>query len=343
MSVIRLPIDIKSFYFNIKNDNKRGHTAMVATPLKQGTSVRKDLARIVEIPENIKHLSREGVVSDLIKRSRALVKINGVYVFDKISVNGKLIQTTCAFCLYVREEISRENVHFGRQKIHYPISLKYEDVDICINNKAIMKSVSSYLHNYAFLVEAFEYDTKTKILNFEIIIVGENNIPYSKVFINRRGMGNKFVPYFSDFTEIYDTEIISLRDRYGYEVVTPENFNDFVAQNEEKALALVTDYLTKIGMCYIRILREEYPYSIYDIQCTKNNKKKYVVVRQTATKSKYFALSMAKIKFFNAFSEDVSLALVIDINNNPQIFLYTIEDLNDLNKSINSITYRDGK
>ena len=36
MSIIRLPIDTKSLYFNIKNDNKTGHTATVATPLKQG-------------------------------------------------------------------------------------------------------------------------------------------------------------------------------------------------------------------------------------------------------------------------------------------------------------------
>ena len=39
MSVIRLPIDTKSLYFNIKNDNKTGHTATVATPLKQGASI----------------------------------------------------------------------------------------------------------------------------------------------------------------------------------------------------------------------------------------------------------------------------------------------------------------
>ena len=53
MSIIRLPIDVKSLYFNIKNDNKTGHTATVATPLKQGASVREGLSRIMEIPENI--------------------------------------------------------------------------------------------------------------------------------------------------------------------------------------------------------------------------------------------------------------------------------------------------
>ena len=36
--LLRLFIDTKSLYFNIKNDNASGHTATIATPLKQYNS-----------------------------------------------------------------------------------------------------------------------------------------------------------------------------------------------------------------------------------------------------------------------------------------------------------------
>ena len=50
MSMIRLSIDTKSLFFNIKNDNERGHTATVATPLKQGSVARPELFEIEKIP-----------------------------------------------------------------------------------------------------------------------------------------------------------------------------------------------------------------------------------------------------------------------------------------------------
>ena len=61
MSIIRLPIDTKSLYFNIKNDNETGHTATVATPLKQGASLHTELAEIYKIPENIDSINRENL------------------------------------------------------------------------------------------------------------------------------------------------------------------------------------------------------------------------------------------------------------------------------------------
>ena len=52
MSIIRLPIDTKSLYFNIKNDNETGHTATVATPLKQGASLHTELAERGRVLQN---------------------------------------------------------------------------------------------------------------------------------------------------------------------------------------------------------------------------------------------------------------------------------------------------
>lgn len=341
MSVIRLPIDVKSLFFNIKNDNKTGHTATVATPLKQGASVREELSRITEIPENINTFSREELISKILAKSRAQAKIVGLFVFDKFSVNGVPLDEDNSFCMYIREETDPGNVHFGRQKIHYPSSLVFEDNYVTINNKSIMKSVSAFLRGYAFLIEAFEYDTETGMLNFDATVVGENDIPYSKVFINRRGVGNKFTSHFTEISDIYDMEIIALREKHGYDVVTPENFNEIISANTAIAHSLAIDYLTSTGAENIRVLKEEYPYALYDIQYTENGVRKYAIVKQTATKSKYFSLPLSKIQFCNDFSNQALLLLVTDVNGTPQIYRYMIDDLNRLNKSINSITYED--
>ena len=343
MSIVRLPINIKSLYFNIKNDNKEGHTATVATPLKQGASVHEELMQIIMLPEGINTFSREALTSEILAKSRAQAKINGIYVFSNLSVNGVHINNDSAFCMYIREETDPNNVHFGRQKLHYPTSLVYEDEDININNKSVIRTISEHLHGYAFLVEAFEYYTETQTLNFDVTIVGENNIPYSKVFINKRGVGNKFTSLFTETSDVYDAEIISLREKYGYDVVGPDNFDEFMTQNTSLAFSLVVDYLVEKGAKNIRILKEEYPYSLFDIQYTDNGKRKYVIVKQTSTKEKYFNLPIAKIQFCNDFADNALLILATDINGSPKVHTYTIRELNALSKSIDSITYKDRK
>ena len=341
MSIIRLPIDIKSLYFNIKNDNETGHTATVATPLKQGASIHRELSEIYNIPENIDSINRENLISKILLKSRAAAKINGVYVFDTVSVNGIVVEGVPSFCMYIREETDPENIHFGRQKVHYPPSLVFEDVDININNRTVVKAVSELLHNYAFIVEAFEYNTDTNVLNFDTVIVGEPNIPYSKVFINRRGVGNKFTSYFSENADVYDYEIIALRDKFGYTNVGPENFDDVMSKNATVAQGIAVDILETIGAVNIRLLKEEYPYALYDIAYTINGRKQYLIVKFTSTNSKYFNLPLTKIQFCNDFSDAVKVMLITDINGSPEYKLYTIDNLNGLSKSINSITYED--
>ncbi len=257
MSIIRVEIDTKSLYLNIKNDNEKGHTATVATPLKQGSSVRPELELLLNIPENINIYSKEKLVSNLLSKSRATAKINRVCVFDKIAVNGDVLKDLPSFCLYVREETDISNVHYGRQKLHYPMSLTYSDENADINNKAVIRAISEHLHNYAFLVEAFEYNTDDQILNFDIVVVGESEIPYSKIFINRRGVGNKFTPHFTESSDIYDSEIISLREKMGYDNVSPENFNEVISKNNELAQDIALEYLKEQGIESYRLFRGE--------------------------------------------------------------------------------------
>lgn len=341
--IIRLPIDIKSLYLNIKNDNESGHTATVATPLKQYGSVHEELLPIFDIPENINSISKEELIGSLLMKSRAEAKIVYVCIFDKISVNGILVKNIPSFCIYVREETAPTNVHCGRQKVHYPTSFKYSDAEVEINNKMVMRGISEALHDYAFIVEAFEYDTDSRILNFDATIVGANDIPYSKVFINQRGVGNKFRSNFSEDADNYDSEIIALREKLGYSFVTPDNYAEILEQNKQRALDIARNHLLASGARLVRNLYEEYPYSLYDFEYRVGDKKYYSIVRFTATTKKYFSLPFNKIRFCSDFSDCVTLVLVTDINGEPKISTFSIDDMNGMNKSINSISYNVGE
>lgn len=342
MSTIRLPIDIKSLYVNIKNDNETGHSATVATPLKQGSSTNSELALIRKIPENINDFSRDSIIGQILSKSRAAATITDVFVFDSIAVNGISINCDASFCIYIREETDPNNVHCGRQKIHYPITLKFSDNETEIDNRKIINAISETLYNYAFIVEAFEYDTETKLLNFDATVVGENGIPYSKVFLNKRGVGNKFSSVFNEFADTYDSEIISLREHLGFDNVNPENYMTVIAQNKAIATNRIEEALLEQGITKTRKLTYEYPYSLYDIEYIQENKKNYTIVRFTSTKTKFFNLPYTKIKFCNDYRDFVKIALVTDVNGDPKIHWYTVDELNSMNKTIDSITYTSG-
>lgn len=337
--IIRLPIDVKSLYFNIKNDNETGHTATVATPLKQYGGINEKLIKILQIPENINAVSREGIIGQILSKSRASAKINNVFRFDKISVNGMTIVGVPSFCIYVREETQEGYVHCGRQKVHYPTSLKYSDIDVEINNRKVIDAISEKLANYAFIVEAFEYNTETSVLNFDAVIVGPNGIPYSKVFINKRGTGTKFTSVFSEEAEAYDTEIIALREKLGYDNVGPDNFAEIMRKNKNKAEELVYESLVGRGATDIRKLSDEYPYALYDLQYVQDSIKHFLIVRCTSTKLQYFNLSINKIQFCNDFKSCAEVCLVTDINGKPVIHTYGIDIMNRMSKRINSISY----
>lgn len=337
--IIRLPIDVKSLYLNIKNDNEAGHTATVATPISQYGGVNEQLARVYQIPETLNVYSREELISMLLARSRAEAKITNVYVFDKLSVNGCRIESNTSFAMYVREETKEGYIHCGRRKLHYPISLKYSDEEVDINNKSVLKTISEFLADYAFIIEAFEYDTETGVLNFDAIIVGNKNIPYSKVFINRRGAGGKFTTIFSEEAESYDTEIIALREKFGFANVSPANYTEVIDKNRLLAERVAYEELQAVGAENIRNLSSEYPYALYNFEYLKDGIKNYLIVRYTATKVKYFNLSINKIKFINTFADKVAICLVTDINGDPKTNFFKMDDLGNMSKTINSICY----
>ncbi len=337
--MIRLPIDTKSLYLNILNDNQSGHTATVATPIRQGSSVNEELNSVFEIPDAMNQSSKGNLICKILATSRAEATILKVCRFNKIKVNGQPIATNSEFCMYVREETGKTNVHCGRQKLHYPMSLKYVDEYVDIDNKKVMNAISETICHYAFIVEAFEYEEDSQYLNFDLVIVGEQHIPYSKVFLNKRGVGNKFTTAFNEYADTYDAEIIALRKHLGYDAVNPENYIEVEENNRLLAVDRMVAYLSKFGNGKIRQLTTDYPYALYDIEMVQDGRKHYYIVRFTSTKQQYFSLSANKIRFCQDFSSDVSVILFTDINGKIKMYTYSVEEINAMSKRFNSITF----
>lgn len=334
----RIPIEIKSLFFNIKNDNERGHTATVSSILKQNGSIHEDVARIEMVPENIHASSRVGIINHLAQNSRAEANINKICCFDKISVNGLPVKTDFSFCIYVREETAATNVHCGRKKIHYPPSFAYSDEKVNIDNRMVLRSISTMLGNYAFVVEAFEYDCDTGNLNFDAIIVGPKEIPYSKVFVNRKGVGSKFTSAFDEDYDDYDTEIIALRQKLGYNNVGPENFREIMDAQKNEAYKDIVEYLKSKGITECRNLNQEYPYSIYDFEYNVNGVKHFGIIRHSSTLLKKFVLSSQQLQFISHFSDVASIFLETDSLGRKDIHEYKNAQVIDMRKQIRSLS-----
>ena len=111
--------------------------------------------------------------------------------------------------------------------------------------------------------------------------------------------------------------------------------------NRQLSYQVAADYLIALGAENIRNLKDEYPYAIYDLEYSLAGSKRYLIVKCTSTKSKYFSMPLSKIQFCNDFSNQAQVLLVTDINGETKTHISTVNDLNGLNKSINSITYED--
>lgn len=336
MGKIILPIDTKSLYFNIKNDNFSGHTPTVASPLKKVFKNFK-LENILLIKSNeVDITNKKDLIELLIKHSKTKVIIKNLFIFDKLSVNGNMLDVDVCFGCYIKEEIDESKKQFGRLKLHYPSKLIYEDDEISINNKKIYKAISEKLNNYAFIIRAFEFDNDTKILNFDALIVGENDIPYSKVFINEKGVGNKFNNIFNENADDYDREIIALRKEFG-EAVNPFNYLDYFRKLKLKAITIIED---QIGYS-IEVISFDYPYALFDFYYLENNIKKYGILRVTATRNIYFNLSFIQQVFIKKNSDDINVFLVSNIIDNPEIHIIDYNKILNMSMNINSIKYEE--
>ena len=321
MLKIYIPIDAKSLFLNILNDNKSGHTATVCTPIKQGKSIHTEVEQIFKIPKQIDfHIDDK--LSDLLnKSSKSTTKVTNVFLFDKISINGISVDIIEPFCMFVKEEIDPDKIQFGRQKLHYPITINHSGI-FSFNNRDVFKRISQTLNNYAFVVKGFYYDFDTDILDFDVDIVGYEQIPYSKVFISNKGTGNKYIQDFHDTFDNYDIESIALKNIFGYDEINPSNYLDRILDMKNKAIEIL-----KSSNNFSRVFNtsEKYPYALFDIDYRIDSVKKYVIVASTATKECYFNFSIRQWQFINDFSDYVELYSILDVYGTPTVKYITYD------------------
>lgn len=336
MNKIALPIDTKSLYYNILNDNLKGHTCTVATPIKQRNSINKELMEVYKIPREIDFEMYPELINELTKNSKSIVRINNVFCFDKLKVNNIPLKLDRSFCFYTKEEIDKKRAQFGRIKLHYPLTLKYEPLNI--DNKKVINAISDLLNNYAFIIEGFEYCEDDNSLNFKTLIVGYPNIPYSKVFINNKGIGNKYSTLVKNYFDIYDTEIVPLKNKFGSEI-NPSNFGDYIEIARGKSKELVSSYIcSKDNVENIRDISNEYPYSLFDFQYYENNVIHYAIVFGTYSKVKYFNLTSYQNQFVNIF-DNVTIFIVTDINGNNHIHEINRYELENFSAQVNLVRF----
>ena len=343
MSAFTFELDTKSFFFNIENDNEKGHTATVATVLKQGNSTNPALTLFETSSSNVP-LTCSGLIDECTKNSKSVVKINNLLVFDKIYLNGKKLETDAEFCLYLKEEIDPSRYQFGRIKLHYPTSLKYQDFQYSIDNREVISAISEQLHDYAFLISKIELFDEPGKINFISTLIGEKDIPYSKVFLNYKGdASRKFTQAFNEIADNYEIEAPKMREKRipGIETIDPITYPFAYDYCKQVAISRFLQSLPENGISEVQDHTATYPYDICDIELNENGEKRYFVVYFTTTKQEYFFLSAIKSELIFDFEDEAFVILVRDVlSPNPIIDRYGVNELRAMQKELEVIKYR---
>lgn len=335
MQKIYIPIDNKSLFVNIYNDNQSGHTPTVCTPIIQGNSVHKEVERIYSIPNQINYMEDVGINDFLNKASKSTTKVTNVFLFPKISVNGINVNVDDNFCMFIKEEIDPEKIQFGRKKLHYPSKSEYYG-KFSFNNKHVLERISDALHNYAFVVRGFYYDFNTGTLDFDVDIVGYNEIPYSKVFISNKGTGNKYVKDMHDTFDSYDIESIALKRKKGFDYVSPENFLQRVDEMKLEAIKLIE----KLGLKFFNHNSLMYPYSLFDFSYKDDGVKRYAILSFSATKESYFNFTIKQWNFINDFYQYIDFYMITDLYGSNTVHKYSYDEIIEFNQGITSISLK---
>lgn len=339
----RFEIDTKSLYLGVRNDSLAGHTPTVSTNLRQGSTTKQELRLFQESDSNISLIRKDRLIELCLYKSKSLCKITNILVFDKIFVNGVKIPTKSQFCIYLKQEVDPSKYHFGRIKLHYPMSLAYSDYDLDISNKDVLNDIKSYLQGYAYLVRAFEIREKGEI-NFETSIIGEDGIPYSKVFRDYKGDGNeKFINIFNEAADSYDFEIEAIRGKKLKDIdwVTPYNYHLVMDLCSMKAKSVAAKEISaKTGRKDIFDQSSEYPYSLYDFETKEPDGKHYWIIEWTSTSQTYFHLSIAKYNFLIKFGSHCKIILVKRVlDKTPECETFSADDVLSLNRDISMIKF----
>lgn len=342
MSKFFVKFDTKSFYFNIENDNEKGHTATVATVMKQGNTTDPALELLKTCSSNAA-LNDDGLLHECTKNSKSVVKITNILIFDKIFLNGEQLMVDSQFCMYLKEEVDPGRIQFGRIKLHYPSAFKYFSFEFDIDNRAIINAISERLHSFAFLINGVEIFDESGKINFISTIIGANRIPYSKVFLSYKGdASTKFSQVFNEVADNYEIEAPKMREKGipGLETIGPSTYKVAYEYCRHLAINTFLESLNHDQIENIQINTDTYPYDLCDVELLENGRKQYYIVFFTATMQDYFFLSLGRSNFLYDFQDECEVVLVKDVLSvSPIIERFSFNETKDMRKDLEVIKY----
>lgn len=350
---IKFKIDEKSLFCGVYNDYIKGQTATVSTPLNQNSDESKWRNDILSLKES--NCRYEGKIPDMLIRqctlhSKATCEITDLFVFDKLLLDGNELNAGCQYAMYIKKEVDkikrhggilRDNIHFGRLKLHYPISLKYKADGFNIDNKKVLEEIMKANGGFAFVVRGFEYNQNEKTLNIITSLIGTENVLLSTVFRRKKGVGKKLM---IDPEKVLNKDYVYIaEEQQDYMIDTSlEKRNKTSKENgnlgEEKVFELLSKELSTENELYHT--SKDYPFSPYDIEYIKDGKKQYVEVKSTQGEKGIFNMSEGEIKFMEQYKDYYTLYLVTNVKDEfPKITKYVYNEIIKMKKSITSIRF----
>ena len=245
--------------------------------------------------------------------------------------------------MYLKEEVDPTKIQFGRIKLHYPLTLRHSSFQFNVDNRAVINAISKRLHNYAFLIKGVEIFQESGKINFLSTIIGPNQIPYSKVFLNYKGdASQKFSQVFNEVADNYEIEVATMRELGipGIERVDPSTYGAAYAYCKERAIKVFLEALSPESREAAQIDTDAYPYDLCDVETFENGKKRYFIICFTTTMQNYFFLSLAKTDFLYDFSDECEIILVKNVlSSSPIVQRYDWASLRNMKKDFEVIKY----
>lgn len=356
MSIIKFKIDEKSLFFGMYNDYERGQTATVSTPLNQSKDPKKWRTDILKLCET--NLNVNSIPEMLMRKctskttSQAKSKIDFLYVFNNLKLDGKPIICGCQFAFYIKEETDEmikskttgkmvKNTHLGRKKLHYPQTLIYKSDGFNIDNKHVLEKILETNGGFAYIVRGFECNTVDRSLNFITSLVGLKGIFLSSVFKKQKGVGKKLLleEISIDAQDLPEGDIAYLvnNENKSYQSVLEmfEVINKSKIENGQLGENIILKYLQEHieNISDVYHTSKDFPTSPYDIEFIQNGIKKYVEVKSTSGMKKIFNMSLGELKFMDKYKDVYVLFLVTNVKSEfPNIEMFTPEKILHLKK-----------
>lgn len=348
--MIKIKIDEKSLFYGVYNDYKKGQTATVSTPINQSKDPNKWHKDIISLFST--NLDIGNIPEDLLNKclnkttAKANSKINLFYSFDNLYVDGEKLDVDCSFGIYVKEETDQfiikrdgtiaKNTHLGRQKLHYPISLRYSGFGLNINNSKVLKTILELNGGFAFIVREFEIDPEKKSLNFITSMIGLIGIPLSNIFKIKKGVGKKLLINEIDLEEPdeFNVPASSFLSKIKIGKVADsffEELNKVRVENGKIGEMYAYDHIKEIISEYVENVvhvSKEFPSSPYDIEYTENGVKKFLEVKATSGTKGIFNMSSGEIKFMLKYKKNYTLLLITEVKDkNPKTTKLNCDDI----------------